>query len=256
MKTIEEKRAALDAEHAGKLAALDIEEKIRAGLPANLGAYAPSIHVYRLYDRAASVGIKYIRFRLSTETTPDPTWETLRRIADGFTPAPLALFRDGCVGVHTLDSARHQYAKAQKRNPDTSAKYTPIAPFWITVEPSPHSQELSVHTIVYLDGAGFVEFRIAYALGGEVARRIGQSIVRRDARSAWDYEHQTVIENSFKLNETIRVLGNARAAQIKYASGSHTNPGQHLIYWDACNGEPADITIATLIEKLESVGEL
>lgn len=257
MKTYEERRAALDREHAAKIAALGLEEQIRIGLPEFMHVYEPTIYTHSLYDRVASVEIKYNRFRLSSEKTPDPSWQTLRDVAAGFTFADAAFYRDGSAGVRSLDDARAELAKAEKRNPETDAHYSPIAPFWISVEPSHYSQSLTFHSLITLPGvAGLVELRIGFGLHSDVARRIGQAIVRRDARTAHDYEHQTVIENTFKLNETIRILGNAKAVQIRYGSGGHTDPGQHLIYWDACNGEPAEMTIATLIAKLESVGEL
>lgn len=257
MKTYEDKRAALDREHAAKLRALDVETKIGAALPEFMHAYNVATHAYALYDRIASVEINYNAFRVSTDTTPDPTWQTLRDVAAGFTFADLAIFRDGSVGVRTLADAQAEYVKAEKRNPDTSAEVHPIAPFWISIEPARYSNTCTFHTIVMLADVGMVELRIAYPNHGAVARAIGKVEIRRALRPASEhYEHSRIVSQDLTLNEPIRVLGNAKAVTLRYGSGSAETPGQHLIYWDSCDGEPADITIGTLIAKLESVGEL
>jgi hypothetical protein len=208
-----------------------------------------SVYPYKLYDRVGSITLKLQRYE-SIRQRPNPTIDTLRKLAQSGEFADTAVYSDGSVGIRTLADAKRELEKAEARNPDTKAAFSPSAPFWLEFDPGLYSQILSVHSILNLSGVGLIDVRVEFSIHGEVARKIGTVHVRRSGFGNIDPEHRQVIENKLTLTPAVTVIGDARANQIRYASGSQYTPGHHVVYWDSGTGEPSSITLSDLYREL------
>lgn len=241
-----EAMAALYEKQARERAELERKYAILATLP---DGYDWRVHVHRLYDRDASV------------TLGERTISDIRlMVQQGFPVRPLSLYRDGCAGIRTTEDAEREYQKAQSRmaeGEETSATAQPIAPFWITIEPFQRATAI-IHWIADLFSTGLrVEFRTYTDVAklGTLSVKYGQD--GRDwYEGARGGRERVITVNTFTPGIEINVLGNARVEVIRFASGSPTTPGPHLLYWDSCDGEHADTTLEHLLVKLEGVANL
>lgn len=244
MDSKDEALAKLDNDYRQKRAEIETKYLLLQDLPPELRGYDWRPHIYKLYDRVGTLALSPNRYESLRNGMPDPTLDTARQLAAALPArAPVCLFRDGSsVSVRTSADA----ARALDKRPD--ATVTPIAPLWITVQPSSYDQTIDLQWITEI-GVGLVECSIKLPLYSDTARKLGSLRLEFEHYSG-DGEVSSVRRNEFTIAPAVSVLKNAKAGAIRYASGDHKTPGHHLIYWDSADGEHADLTVDEILAAL------
>lgn len=245
MRNHEARRAELKARHEQAMIDLDREEIILRTLPDDLAALESIVTMHKLYDRAGSLKFKYNRYT-SIQRAPNPTLETARQLANTFAPAvPLVVSRESTVGIRTVGNA--EAMPEEKRD---NAQITRIAPFWVVVDPASHGSTVSLEWIATIEGM-LIACEVEYVLHDPALRPLGDLSIRRSGAKGYG---QKVERNDFEVGRTVRVLGNCAARQIRYASGSADEPGQHVIYWEIGSTDDATVDVRDLIAALQGKG--
>lgn len=240
--------AELEAEHSRKRDELRRQYDVLSVLPTG---YNWRVHMIPLYDRMGSIHLDYERYE-SIRKGPDPTLDTVVELWNMFPSEDIALYRDGTVGIRTLQDAIKELEKAEARNENTSATLRPLCPFWISVDPTPYTNGVRFHWITTVAGYR-MEFRIGFASYSAAIARLGSCDIRYQGGD-WqhrDRDERVVTQNYFNATPAVQVIGNAKLDKVTYGSGSRTTPGQHLLFWDSANGEPGTATLPDLIAILK-----
>lgn len=226
-------RAELLKRHENERESLESQLTILQAIPESLVDVEWSAHVYRLYDRSASLTAKYNRYT-SIQKHPNPTLQNVIQLAEAFPiHAPLVLFRAGSVGIRTAENVEAMTDDQR----DRADLITSIAPFWVRIQPSQHSQELEIGWIARIADR-WVDCKVEFPLYGPEARTLGSLEVRYKYADPHHNHIASVETNRFTLAPRFEVFGNCAARLIKYGSGSADTPGDHLIYWE--NGSVDD----------------
>ncbi len=161
------------------------------------------------------------------------------------------MYRDGCVGIRTLQDAAQELERAEGRNANTSARYQPLCPFWVSVNPDNYNNSVAFRWIASVAGYR-MEFRIALPLYSAEVKRLGSCSIRYQGGDLMhrDRDERVILSNTFEFGPAVTVIKNAKIDRVTYGSGSRTSPGHHLLFWDSANGEPGEATVLDLIEIL------
>jgi hypothetical protein len=240
----EEKRAALESEHARKTADLELERSIWEHLPEALAQYDPFVHVHKLYGHVARVHFRFCEYE-TLRKGPDPTLQTVLDLAVAFpVHVPLSLYRSGTVGVREDSSiAPEEYDKDH-------VTILPLAPYLLRLNRLSDRLEIEWTAIV---GEQPIRIYVAFRPYGEVGKLFGRSIVEYEYVGSGEYRRVVgVRSNRFELAQVLHVINDAKAEQIRYSSGDYKRPGDILCYWDSCNGEHAQSTVIDLVKAVQS----
>ena len=241
----EEKRAALEKEHAQKTAALETERTIWEALPEHLARYYPFVHVHKLYGHVASVDFRFCEYESLRKGRPDPTLETVIELAEAFPDyVPLSLYRSGSVGVReTASIPAEDFDKEH-------VTITPIAPYVLRLNRLSDRLEIEWTATVAQQP---IRLSVAFRTHGEPAVRFGQSRIEYEYVRRGEYQQIVGVKsNRFELERRLHVIEDAKAEQIRYSSGDYKRPGDILCYWDSCNGEHAQSTVIDLVRAVQS----
>lgn len=228
---LEERLKALDERHATETARLHKEAEILSLLPSTIMDVDVMAHPHKLWDRSGSVHLNYQRYS-SIAKGRQPTAADAILLAKTFTPAPLCVYRDGCVSIRTANDP-----ELHKGN----GVITPIAPFWLRFSAG-ISNEMSAHFIGQTD-AGLIEFKIEFPLHSDTAKRIAW--VRVNYKGP-EYARR-VVGSSLDILKPFQIVNGARAERINYSSGSSNHVGEKVLYYDSANGEHANVTLADVL---------
>lgn len=236
------KRDALQAEHTKKLAELAQEELFTSYLSESLRAMNPSIHVYRLYDQAASMKFGFTRYE-SLRKNPDPTPDTVRELWQAFPAEPVSVYRDGCVGIRTASDAIRE---AEKRS--NTAIVTPIAPVWVEIHPASYDQHVSINWIARVQDSSKINMSVHFPLHSELARALGTLDVRYSYYGG-NGPARSVRLNQFIPSNAVNVINDSKAGKLTYGAVEAT-PGHHVVYWASHNGDHGNVTALDLLAAL------
>lgn len=244
----EQRRQELEARIARDRASLEQENTLLSHLPPQLAALDSMAHFHKLWDRAGSLHFNVCQYE-TLRRGPDPTMSDVLTCVEHFPAVDLAVYRDGCVSIRTLLDAVAARDRAQVRmveGQETSDRYTPIGPFWVTFEAASHSNRMSIHYIG-MTPIGLIEFRFGFNLWGAEARAIGQVSIMREHTKTIKNGRARIRSKSFDITRACAQLGNAKAEYLRRPnSDNETEPGAIELYYGSCDGEPAQVTLRDL----------
>lgn len=238
-KTYAEQLEALDRKHAAEREALAGRKAIIDALPAAVQEYDPFIHLHKLYDQTASLTIKPNEY---SSKHREPTIDTITELAALIQPIPLSLYRDGSIGVRTAEQAARD-AAISTRDP----QITPIAP--VTLRISGISERQEINWIGDLAGHR-IQVSIGFSMYGAP---FGTRYIRRDESGySHDISRAPITANTYTPNPAIVTINDGTIQAIRYGSGTHYTPGDHLITWQSGNGDHANVTPADIVAALQT----
>lgn len=247
-KTVDERRKAIEDKYRADLAQLEQETKIFSVLPAPLDTYEWNYHRYKLYGRRSSLRLGPCRYE-SLRKHPDPTLNTAYDLAMAFPDfTPMVFMRDRSGSAIKTKA----FADALPEKDTDDAEIMNIAPYWLTIEPDNYNRAVCLHWVTTIADE-IVECEIQYSMWSDIGKRFGRLRLEYEYSGRHRDEISRVKTNQFDVDPRIDVIGNCRARITRYGTGDPKTPGQHKVYWEVGNIDPADSTVITLLDRLNAI---
>ncbi len=246
MRNYESRVQALEQKHIKEVADLEATREILDALPEALQDLDWHAHIYKLYDRSASIRVEVNRYE-SIRKHPDPTLDTIVQLSEVFPIVPAMIYRDGSVGIRTGPDARSEAEKALARGADPTL--TPIAPIRVDIYAANYSNRVEFEWFAHVAGRT-IECGVGFPLYHAAVKNLGRLLVHREGEGSYRGEHSKVISTEFEPGDTVRVINNAKFDRIRYSSGDPMQPSRILGYWDSCDGTYGHVSPADVVDRL------